>query len=258
MAATSRCVKSATTRARSSIAGVLALVDRHRPLHVSIVGGEPLVRYRELNTLLPMLAERGIYVQLVTSAVREIPAEWRGLDRLQIVVSIDGLQPEHDVRRAPATYDAHPETHRRAPDQRALHGHGQQTRRDGYLEEFVRSWSARDEVEKIWISLYTPQVGEESAERLDARDRARVVADLCQLRTRYSKLQLPEEFLRGLRQPAEIAGGVPLLAADDDRVGESADGRSPRASSAACPTVRIADVSPRRGSPPSPVTGCWA
>ena len=25
--------------------------------------------------------------------------------RLEIVVSIDGLQPEHDVRRAPATYD---------------------------------------------------------------------------------------------------------------------------------------------------------
>src|SRR6188768_1626798 len=79
--------------------GVLALVDRHRPLHVSIVGGEPLVRYRELNVLLPVLAERNIYVQLVTSAVREIPAEWRGLNRLKIVVSIDGLQPEHDVRR---------------------------------------------------------------------------------------------------------------------------------------------------------------
>src|SRR5215467_8282846 len=26
----------------------MALVDRHRPLHVSIVGGEPLVRFREL------------------------------------------------------------------------------------------------------------------------------------------------------------------------------------------------------------------
>ena len=30
----------------------LRLVDRHRPLHVSIVGGEPLVRYRELETSL--------------------------------------------------------------------------------------------------------------------------------------------------------------------------------------------------------------
>jgi sulfatase maturation enzyme AslB (radical SAM superfamily) len=177
------------------IAGVLELVDRHRPLHVSIVGGEPLVRYRELNVLLPMLAERGIYVQLVTSAVREIPAEWRGLYRLKIVVSIDGLQPEHDVRRAPATYSR---------ILKHIAGHlinvhctvtAQQARREGYLEEFMQYWSAREEVEKIWISLYTPQVGEESAEKLDARDRERVVADLFWLRSRYAKLQLPEEFL---------------------------------------------------------------
>src|SRR5216110_1870259 len=42
------------------IDGVLALVDRHRPLHLSIVGGEPLVRYKELDVLLPMLSARGI------------------------------------------------------------------------------------------------------------------------------------------------------------------------------------------------------
>src|SRR5471030_487280 len=87
------------------IDGVLGLVDRLRPLHVSIVGGEPLVRYKELGVLLPILAKRGIHVQLVTSAVREIPREWHGLHRLSLVVSIDGLQPEHDVRRTPATYE---------------------------------------------------------------------------------------------------------------------------------------------------------
>ena len=38
----------------------MALIDRHRPLHVSIVGGEPLVRYRELNQILPQLVERGV------------------------------------------------------------------------------------------------------------------------------------------------------------------------------------------------------
>src|ERR1041384_7217715 len=74
------------------IDGVIALVDRQRPLHVSIVGGEPLVRYRALMTIIPALLARGIHVQLVTSAVREIPAEWRGLRHLGIVVSIDGLQ----------------------------------------------------------------------------------------------------------------------------------------------------------------------
>src|SRR4051794_5075629 len=87
------------------IDGILELVARHRPLHVSIVGGEPLVRFRELDTLLPLLSRQGIYVQLVTSAVREIPTHWHGIPRLSIVVSIDGLQPEHDVRRAPATYE---------------------------------------------------------------------------------------------------------------------------------------------------------
>src|SRR5712691_5016867 len=73
-------------KGQALVDGILALVDRHRPLHVSLVGGEPLVRYRELNVLLPILAKRGIHAQLVTSAVREIPDEWRGLFRLSIVV----------------------------------------------------------------------------------------------------------------------------------------------------------------------------
>src|SRR4051794_18788574 len=77
------------------IDGVLALVTEHQPLHVSIVGGEPLVRYRELNSILPELSRRRIHVQLVTSAVRDVPMEWFRLPRFYIVVSIDGLQPEH-------------------------------------------------------------------------------------------------------------------------------------------------------------------
>jgi molybdenum cofactor biosynthesis enzyme MoaA len=40
---------------------VLALVDEQQPLHLSIVGGDPLVRYRELEKLLPQLSQRGIY-----------------------------------------------------------------------------------------------------------------------------------------------------------------------------------------------------
>jgi sulfatase maturation enzyme AslB (radical SAM superfamily) len=87
------------------INGVLKLVDTYRPIHLSIVGGEPLGRFRELNVLLPKLSERNVMVQIVTSAVREIPAEWRGIRGLEIVVSIDGLQPEHDARRKPATYE---------------------------------------------------------------------------------------------------------------------------------------------------------
>ena len=175
--------------------GVLAVVARHEPLHLSIVGGEPLVRYRELSRILPVLAERGVYTQLVTSAVRPIPAEWKGLPRLQIVVSIDGLQPEHDVRRTPATY---------ARILKHIEGHAitvhctvtrQQVQRDGYLDEFVRTWSGNRDVRHIWISLYTPQVGESSDERLTAADRSAVVATLFELRERYPKLWMPKGLI---------------------------------------------------------------
>ena len=33
--------------------------------------------------------------------VRPLPIEWGTMDMLNVVVSIDGLQPDHDVRRAP-------------------------------------------------------------------------------------------------------------------------------------------------------------
>jgi len=185
------------------IDNTLALIDRHRPLHVSIIGGEPLVRYRELNTILPELSKRGIYTQVVTSAVREIPKEWATIPRLHMVVSIDGLQPEHDARRAPATYDR---------ILKHIAGHEitvhctvtrQQINRVGYLEEFIALWSPREEVRKIWMSLYTPQIGEESDERLTAADRQRVVADLMALRLRYPKLEAPEGMLKVYATPPE-------------------------------------------------------
>jgi hypothetical protein len=87
------------------IDGVLDVVRRLRPLHLSIVGGDPLVRYRELETMVPMLLQLGIHVQIVTSAFRPFPTEWSKLPHMNVVVSIDGLQPEHDERRKPATYD---------------------------------------------------------------------------------------------------------------------------------------------------------
>lgn len=183
--------------------GVLRLVDAHRPIHVSIVGGEPLVRYRELNTVLPALSRRGVHVQLVTSAVREIPIEWHNIPSLSLVVSIDGLQPEHDARRAPATYDRilkHVAGHRITVHCTVTH---QQINRPGYLEEFLRFWSPRPETKRVWFSLYTPQLGEVSDERLTAEDRRRVVADLMALRARYPKLQAPEGLLKVYAEPPQ-------------------------------------------------------
>jgi MoaA/NifB/PqqE/SkfB family radical SAM enzyme len=175
--------------------GVLRLIERHRPLHVSIVGGEPLVRHRELNTLLPLVTERGIHVQVVTSAVRRIPEHWCALPNFTLVVSIDGLQPEHDARRTPATYDR--VLKHIAGHQITVHCTitRQQINRAGYLEEFLQFWSAQKETRKIWVSLYTPQIGEISDERLTAADRQRVVADLMALRLRYPKLEAPKGLI---------------------------------------------------------------
>jgi MoaA/NifB/PqqE/SkfB family radical SAM enzyme len=165
----------------------MALIDEHRPLHVSIVGGEPLVRYRELTKILPQLSERGVHTQVVTSAVRPIPQEWIGLRRLQVVVSIDGLQPEHDERRKPATYDRilkHIEGHQITVHCTVTR---QQVRREGYIEEFLTYWQANPNTRLMWISLYTPQIGEISMERLSKDDRLRVVAELRRLRPRFAK-----------------------------------------------------------------------
>jgi MoaA/NifB/PqqE/SkfB family radical SAM enzyme len=188
-------------KGQALIDGVIDLVDRHRPLHVSIVGGEPLVRHRELDSILPLLAARKIHTQVVTSAVREIPAHWASIPRVSIVVSIDGLQPEHDIRRTPATYDRiikHIVGHQIIVHCTVTR---QQVRRPGYLEEFVRFWSAMRETRKIWISLYTPQVGELSEERLLPADRQQVVADLNALRLRYPKLDAPQGLVESYANP---------------------------------------------------------
>jgi organic radical activating enzyme len=183
------------------VAGVLSLVDHHRPLHLSIVGGEPLVRWREITELLPKLDKRGIHTQVVTSAVRPIPLEWRNARRFNLVVSIDGLQPEHDRRRAPATY----ERVLRHISGQTVTVHftvtRQMTLRAGYLQEFVDFWTGRAEVRKIWVSLYTPQTGETSPEILPPEVRARVIGELSALKDLYPKLELPAALLQAYRCP---------------------------------------------------------
>ena len=65
----------------------------------------------------------------------------------------------------------------------------------------MKFWSSRREIEKIWFSLYTPQIGEVSEERLRASDREKVIADLLALRLRYSKLKMPEGLIEAYSEP---------------------------------------------------------
>ncbi len=183
------------------VAGVLGLVRRFRPLHLSIVGGEPLVRYRELGILLPKLADMGVEVQLVTSAVRPIPAEWKNLPNLHIVVSVDGLQAEHDKRRSPATYDRI--LNHIAGQQVTVHCTitRQLLQRPDYLSDFASFWSKREEVRKIWFSLFTPQEGDQSEERLGPQERLAALSELAHLRICFPKIYLPAAVLDGYYHP---------------------------------------------------------
>jgi sulfatase maturation enzyme AslB (radical SAM superfamily) len=188
-------------RGQSLVNGVIEVVDRLRPLHLSIVGGEPLVRYRELEVMIPLLLARGIHVQIVTSAVRTMGASWASLPHLHIVVSIDGLQPEHDARRAPATYDR---VLKNIAEQRVtIHCTvtGQMMKRPGYLAEFLEFWTPRPEVKKVWFSLFTPQVGDQLSEILTSEERARAITEMTKLRKTWRKLDMPDAVIQQFASP---------------------------------------------------------
>jgi MoaA/NifB/PqqE/SkfB family radical SAM enzyme len=176
------------------VEGIVRTVERHEPIQLSLVGGEPLIRHRELSRVLPILSRRGTYTMVVTSAVIPIPMEWMALPRITVAVSIDGLAPDHDVRRRPATYDRILEN----ISGRRVNVHStivrQHLQRDGYIDEFLAFWSGRTEVNRIWFSVYTPQHGEQSAEMLTPADRQKLVDQLPALSRRYPKLLLPERM----------------------------------------------------------------
>src|ERR1700730_6732700 len=188
-------------RGDALVEGVLGLVRLHRPMHVSLVGGEPMVRHRELDRILPALSEMGIFAMVVTSGLIPIPTKWMKILRMRVVVSVDGLPEHHDVRRNPATYERILEN----IEGRKINVHWVITRpmlsRVGYLQEYVAFWSARPEVDHIWVSLYSPQMGEESPERLTREDRERVANQLPPLCRKYPKLLIPEGMARAFVNP---------------------------------------------------------
>ena len=183
------------------VRNILAIVDREKPLHLSLVGGDPLVRFREVDLLLPQLGKRGIYTQIVTSAFRVIPAEWNKFARLNIVVSIDGLQADHDERRKPATYERILKNI--AGVKVTIHSTitGNIAARPGYLEEFLKFWSSRTEINKVWFSLFTPQRGAVSPEILTNEQRSFIVADLLRLRLKYPILDMHDSLIREMLKP---------------------------------------------------------
>ena len=193
-------------RGEELVSGVLGLVRQHRPLHVSLVGGEPLVRHRELSAILPALSAMNIFSLVVTSGVIPIPMEWMALPRVRVAVSVDGLPEHHDIRRKPATYARILKN----IEGRDINVHWVITRpmlqRADYLEEYVTYWNARAEVNSIWVSLYTPQVGEQSAEMLTLEERRFVARELPRLNKRFPKLQVRDGIAEAFLKPPANPG----------------------------------------------------
>jgi hypothetical protein len=160
-----------------------------------------MIRHRELDRILPALSDMGVFTMVVTSAVIPIPAHWMKIPRLRVAVSVDGLPEHHNPRRKPATY----ERILKNVAGRSINVHWVITRpmleRASYLEEYVAFWNARPEVDHIWVSLYSPQMNEESPERLSAEDREFVARTLPPLRHSYAKLQMPEGMAQAFVKP---------------------------------------------------------
>ena len=188
------------------VARVLALIDEKRPLHVSLVGGDPLVRYRELESMVPQIESRGVHTQIVTSAFRVIPEEWVRFKKLNVVVSIDGLQPEHDARRKPATYERILKNIKGARVTVHCTITSQIAERPGYLDEFLGFWTSQPEIAKVWFSIFTPQRGATDAEILTISQRAAVIAEIRKLGRKYPKLDMPEAVINELASPPRTPG----------------------------------------------------
>ena len=188
-------------RGDALVNGVLDLVDRYKPLHVSLVGGEPLMRHRELSRILPELDRRRVHTLIVTSGVIPIPGEWMDYKYLRVAVSVDGLPEHHDVRRKPATYDRILKN----IEGREVNVHWVITKpmleRAAYLEDYISFWSTRPEINHIWVSVYTPQLGEESSEKLTPADRRTLATDLPKLAQKYPKFLFTQGMGNAVEHP---------------------------------------------------------
>ena len=109
-------------KGQALIDGIIEVVDRLKPLHVSLVGGEPLVRYRELDVLLPRLS-RARTLRAGRDERGAADSDRVGVDSAAADLRLDRRTATRARRAADARHlRSHPQAHRGPADHRALHG----------------------------------------------------------------------------------------------------------------------------------------
>ena len=74
-------------------------------------------------------------------------------------------------------------------------------KRPGYLKEFLEYWTPRAEIQKVWFSLFTRQVGDRLPEMLQPNERLQAIAAMLALRKEFPKLDMPEGMIRQFATP---------------------------------------------------------
>jgi hypothetical protein len=138
---------------------------------------------------------------VVTSGVIPIPPGWTRLPGVKVAVSVDGLPEHHDVRRKPATYDRILRNIEGCKVDISWVVTQVMMERPGYLEEYMAYWSARPELARVGLSIYTPQIGEESAEMLTPEARRELIRQLPELKQQYPALFIKGGVIKALGNP---------------------------------------------------------
>lgn len=186
--------------------GILGLVRRYKPMHVSLVGGEPMMRHRELDRVLPKLSTMGVWTMVVTSGVIPIPPAWHSIPHTTIAVSVDGLPEHHDIRRKPATYERILKNIAGGTVNIHLTVTQPMLERADYLDEYFAFWNARPEVYQIWISTYTPQIGEQSPEMIRRESRRHMISNIPRWREQYKKMLIEPHMIGAFLNPPASPG----------------------------------------------------
>ena len=130
-------------------------------------------------------------------AARPLAPDCATLAHMNVVVSIDGLQPEHDARRMPATYDRNPK--KTGNHKIVIHCTitGQMMKRPGHLKEFLEYWTPNGKVRKVWFNFFTPQMGGRLLEMVQSHERLQVIAEMPALHNAVPKMK-PERTRIGI------------------------------------------------------------